>query len=90
MDENDFMSGRPHVDADLRVCPPTGIDFASIDGQPVRIAFMIFSPVNHITEHTQILTTLSKLISQESVRDQLLKANSTHEYHSVITSRENG
>lgn len=67
----------------------SGIDFASIDGQPVRIAFMIISPVNFITEHTQILTTLSKLLSQEDIRDQLLKANNTSEYHSVITSGEN-
>lgn len=67
----------------------TGIDFTSIDGQSVRIVFMIISPVNLITEHTQILTALSKLMSQESIRDQLLKANSTHEYHSVIASGEN-
>jgi fructose PTS system EIIBC or EIIC component len=67
----------------------TGIDFASIDGQAVRIVFMIISPVNFITEHTQILAALSKLMSQENIRDQLLKANSTQEYHSVITGKQN-
>ena len=67
----------------------SGIDFAAIDSQPVRLVFMMISPVNATTEHTQILATLSKLLSVESIREQLLTIKSAGEFLSVITDGEN-
>ncbi len=66
-----------------------GIEFNAIDEQPVHLLFMLISPANTSTEHTQILSSLSRIMTWEEVREDLLLANDAEEFLEVITKGEN-
>ncbi|KMQ51807.1 phosphotransferase system mannitol/fructose-specifc IIA component [Chitinispirillum alkaliphilum] len=67
----------------------TGIDFNAIDDQPVHMLFMLFSPVNTSTEHTQILSSLSRIMTWEEIREKLLQVDEAQEFLDVLTEGEN-
>lgn len=53
-----------------------GVEWNSIDGQPVRLIFMIGGPDDKQTEYLRILSTLTALIKDEELRKKMLTANS--------------
>lgn len=67
----------------------TGIDFNAIDEQPVHLLFMMISPMNTSAEHTQILSSLSRIMSYEDVRKKLLNANTAEQFLDVLVKSEN-
>lgn len=66
-----------------------GIEFNALDEQPVSLVFMMISPANTSIEHTQILSSLSRIMSYEEVRTKLLKAEDSEQFLDVITKSEN-
>ncbi|MDG5814607.1 PTS sugar transporter subunit IIA [Chitinispirillales bacterium ANBcel5] len=66
-----------------------GIDFNSIDDQPVHLIFMLVSPASTSSEHTQILSSLSRIMSYEEIREDLLEAEGAEEFLEIITTGEN-
>lgn len=67
----------------------TPIDFDSIDDRPVRLVFLMISPVNTATEHKQVLSRLSKIMCYEDMRQQLLSAPTPGDFYNVILEGEN-
>jgi fructose-specific phosphotransferase system IIA component len=51
-----------------------GIDFESIDNQPVRIAILLLVPKNKLTQHIKTLANIAKLMSDEELRNNLIAA----------------
>ncbi len=66
-----------------------GIEFNAIDEQPVHLLFMMISPMNTSAEHTQILSSLSRIMSYEDVRKKLLNVNTAEQFLDVIIKSEN-
>jgi mannitol/fructose-specific phosphotransferase system IIA component (Ntr-type) len=66
-----------------------GLEFNAIDEQPVFLIFMMISPANTSIEHTQILSSLSRIMSYEEVRTKLLKAEDSEKFLEIITKSEN-
>lgn len=66
-----------------------GIEFNALDEQPVSLIFMMISPANTSIEHTQILSSLSRIMSYEEVRTKLLKAEDSEQFLDIITKSEN-
>lgn len=66
----------------------TGIDFNSIDEQPVNLIFMIISPANNSSEHTQVLSSLSRIMSYEDIRKKLLAAASSEVFLDLLIKSE--
>lgn len=66
-----------------------GIDFNAIDEQPVHLLFMMVSPQNTSAEHTQILSSLSRIMSYEEVRTRLLSVENAEQFLDVIIKSEN-
>lgn len=56
-----------------------GIEWNALDGQPVRLIFMIGGPENKQTEYLKILSRLTFAIKDEERRKKLLKATSVQE-----------
>ena len=52
-----------------------GVDFSAIDEQFVHLIFLMVSPANTSTDHTTILSSLSRIMSYEDMRKKLLSAN---------------
>jgi mannitol/fructose-specific phosphotransferase system IIA component (Ntr-type) len=65
-----------------------GIEFNSLDEQDVNLIFMMVSPANTSTEHTQALSALSRMMSYEEVRRKLLQAATADEFVDVIAKAE--
>jgi nitrogen PTS system EIIA component len=66
-----------------------GIDFNAIDEEPVHLIFMMISPANTSTDHTNILSALSRIMSYEDVRTKLLAADSEDSFLDIIIKSEN-
>lgn len=56
-----------------------GLPWNAIDGNPVRIIFMIAGPENRQTEYLQILSKLTNAIKREELRKKLLQVPSRKE-----------
>jgi PTS system fructose-specific IIA component len=50
----------------------TGLDFDSIDGEPVRIIILLIVPKNKLTQHIKTLASIAKLMSNQTLRERLL------------------
>jgi len=47
---------------------PAGVDFGAVDGQPVRLLFLVLSPSASPGEHLQVLATVSRWIKGNAER----------------------
>ena len=65
-----------------------GIDFNAIDEQAVHLIFMMVSPANTSSEHTQILSSLSRIMSYEDMRKKLLAAPDAEQFLDLIIKGE--
>lgn len=68
--------------------PP--IDFDSLDGEPVRIFFLLVSPPELTGPHIQALAQISRMLSADSVRDDLLLAESAERVLALLAAGESG
>ena len=65
-----------------------GVDFSSIDEQLVYLIFMMISPLNTSAEHTQILSSLSRIMSYEDMRKRLLSATTSEQFLDLVIKGE--
>ena len=65
----------------------SGVDFASMDGQPCTIFVMTVSPTNHTGPHIQFLAEVSRLISQPDRRQRMLAAKTHSDVYAVLTGK---
>lgn len=61
-----------------------GIPWSALDGNPVRIVFLIGGPANRQKEYLQILSKITFIIKEEENRRKILKAKSPQEIESVF------
>ena len=67
---------------------PQGIDFQSIDNQPVKIVFLLVGPENNPGMHIRLLSRISRLLARESLRQELIKSTRPEEAHELLKSEE--
>jgi len=65
------------------------IDFASVDGKPVKIVILLASPIDQTGPHIQALARISRLMLDTKFKEQLEKAASADEVYSLLTAKEN-
>lgn len=65
-----------------------GVDFASLDGKPSHLIFLIAAPEQQKTEYIMTLARLSKLLRKDEVRIGLNKAANVDEVIAVIQQNE--
>jgi mannitol/fructose-specific phosphotransferase system IIA component (Ntr-type) len=65
-----------------------GIEFNAIDEQPVHLIFMMLSPANATSPYTQILSSLSRIMSYEEIRQSLIETDSPESFLNVISRGE--
>lgn len=66
-----------------------GIDWASFDGQPAKLIFMIAAPAGGGNEHLQALAGLSSILMKAEAKEALLKATTPEEVVAIFASYEN-
>lgn len=64
------------------------VDFDAIDGQPVRLVFLILFPEEDVNTQLALLARLSRLMKDETLRAALLECSSSQSVIDVFTQYE--
>ncbi len=67
---------------------PQGVDFDSLDGQPVNLVFLIAAPNTKDNVHLDVLSKLSVLLMDENFTTALRQAKTVEEFLQVIDRAE--
>ena len=65
-----------------------GVPFDALDGEPVRLFFLLVGPESAAGLHVKALSRIARLVRRESVRESLLKAQTATEFHQVLVDAE--
>ncbi|MBD3314600.1 MAG: hypothetical protein GF344_02325 [Chitinivibrionales bacterium] len=64
------------------------VEFGAIDDEPVRLVFMLVSPMNS-SEHTTVLSQVSRIMYHEDVRADLMAASDAQSFFEILVAGEN-
>ncbi|KIR03241.1 PTS system, fructose-specific IIA component / PTS system, fructose-specific IIB component / PTS system, fructose-specific IIC component [Lachnospiraceae bacterium TWA4] len=67
---------------------PKGVDYESLDDEPVYLMFMIAAPEGGNNTHLEALARLSTMLMDPDFKDALLAAKSADEFLKVISDKE--
>ena len=67
---------------------PDGVEFDSLDGQPVNVIFLIAAPDTKDNVHLDVLSKLSMLLMDEEFINSLKAAKNVDEFLKVIDAAE--
>lgn len=67
---------------------PNGVEFASLDGEPVKILFLIAAPNTADNVHLDVLSKLSTLLMDENFTQSLIRAVTVKEFLHIIDRAE--
>jgi PTS system fructose-specific IIA component len=80
----------PAADATLAAFATTAepVDFGAIDGEPVRLVFLLVGPEHAKSRHIKILGRISRLVSRDEVRHALADAATPDEVIRIFREGE--
>ncbi len=67
---------------------PRPIGFDALDGEPVRLFFLVVGPETAAGQHVKALSRIARVVRRESVREALLKAQTPAQFFQVILEAE--
>ena len=67
---------------------PYPVPYETIDGDPVRIFFMLAGPESQAGAHVKAISRISRLVRHELVRARLLEARTPEEFHRMLCEAE--
>lgn len=65
-----------------------GIPFDALDGEPVSLFFLLIGPDSAAGPHVKALSRIARLVRRESVREALIAAETTEEFHQILVEAE--
>ena len=68
---------------------PKGIPFESIDKKSVKIVFLLIGPENNPGLHIKLLSRISRLMSNEELREKIVSSKTAAEAITIIKEEEN-
>lgn len=63
-------------------------DYTGLDGSPVRVAFLVLTPMAASSEHVRLLSCIARLMHDPATRDALLTSTSPGDFMGVIHHAE--
>ena len=67
---------------------PEGVDFNSLDGGPTHLFFVLIAPENAAADHLKALARISRLLKDESFRQNLMTAPTDQELFQLISAAD--
>ena len=67
---------------------PAPVPYETVDGQPVRLFFMLAGPESQAGAHVKALSRISRLVRREPIRNRLLAAGSAEEFYQTLLDAE--
>jgi mannitol/fructose-specific phosphotransferase system IIA component (Ntr-type) len=65
-----------------------GVDFASVDGEPVRLVILLVVPPNRFQAHIRTLAGIARLLNDASLRRQITEAPDAAAVMDILIERE--
>lgn len=65
-----------------------GIDYDSLDGNPVQLIFLLVGKDNLISTHIKLLSRISRLMNKDDFRHRLIEANNKEDIIKLFTEEE--
>lgn len=66
------------------------VEFEALDGQPVRLLFLLVAPDSEAGAHVKALGRISRLVRRDGFRERLIAAASPEEFMAVLAEAEEG
>jgi mannitol/fructose-specific phosphotransferase system IIA component (Ntr-type) len=66
------------------------MEFAALDGQPVRLFFLLVGPESAAGAHVKALSRISRLVRREDLRQRLVGAASPQEFMEIVAEADAG
>ena len=65
-----------------------GVDFASLDGGPTHLFFVLIAPENAAADHLKALARISRLLKDEAFRRRLMEGKTDREIFQIIAEED--
>ena len=65
-----------------------GVDFASIDGEPTRLFFLLVVPENSGGQHLKALARISRFCRDASFREKLMRAEAPEDVFRALEEED--
>jgi mannitol/fructose-specific phosphotransferase system IIA component (Ntr-type) len=69
---------------------PSPVPYETLDGEPVRLFFLLAGPESQAGAHVKALSRISRLVRREPVRARLLGARTADEFYRSLCEAEEG
>ena len=66
-----------------------GVDFASLDGAPTHLFFLLIAPENAAADHLKALARIYRLLKDDAFRRRLLAGQTSQELYTMIAEEDN-
>jgi mannitol/fructose-specific phosphotransferase system IIA component (Ntr-type) len=67
---------------------PEPVPYDSIDGEPVRLFFLIVGPEGSAGQHVKVLSRIARLVRRDNLRQQLCDASTPDEFYAALRDAE--
>lgn len=64
------------------------IDYGAVDGQPVRLLFLVAGPEAAAGDQVRVLARIARLVRRDYLRERLLKAPNADEFAAIVREAE--
>ena len=69
---------------------PHPVPYETVDGEPVRLFFLLAGPESQAGAHVKALSRISRLVRQQPIRARLLAAPDGQEFYRILCEAERG
>jgi len=69
---------------------PLPVPYETVDGEPVRLFFLLAGPESQAGAHVKALSRISRLVRREPIRARLLAASDSQEFYRILCDAERG
>ena len=66
------------------------VPYETVDGEPVRLFFLLAGPESQAGTHVKALSRISRLVRREPIRARLLSASDADEFYGILVEAERG
>jgi PTS system nitrogen regulatory IIA component len=67
---------------------PVPVPYDSIDGEPVRLFFLIVGPEASAGQHVKVLSRIARLVRRDNLRQRLCEADNAQEFYAALLEAE--
>jgi len=67
---------------------PEGVDFASLDGAPTHLFFVLVAPEDGAADHLKALARISRLLKDPAFRGRLMAGTTREEIFNIIATED--